>query len=204
MHSGAYLVILITITFIGLPVLGCMSSGQHQLSAEIQPADSTKSVPALSLADQQALQPCIIDLKQPKLIALEQSLSISKHSSRTHLTSYYVAFSLEGLSEPVDMRQIEQTRTISLEGNSCTLLSPTQVQELAQQQFKIRHKDLMSLYQGRQEAVWNDIVNRWEQNHYVSGPGDHPFLLDIEDIWIAKSLKLLLPDYAPIHIRDKI
>ncbi|MBE9103273.1 hypothetical protein [Vacuolonema iberomarrocanum] len=137
------------------------------------------------------LQPCIADLEQPQVLLL---------SSEADRLSYYVAFPTINMETPIDMRQVESLRTISVTDVGCQVLAQAQARELARQLLNIRYEDLIVLWEGDIDAAWGDIVNRWERDHFVSGPGQHPLYVDIEDIWIAKTLNLHLPDYIPLHI----
>ncbi len=139
------------------------------------------------------LQPCIADLEQPQVLSL---------SSKAGQLSYYVAFPTMNMETPIDMRQVESLRTIFATDVCCQVLAQSQAQELAHQLLNIRHKNLIVLWEGNIEAAWGDIVNRWERDHVVSGPGQHPLYLDIEDIWIAKTLNLHLPEYSPLYINS--
>lgn len=139
------------------------------------------------------LQPCITDLEQPQVIPL---------SSQADQPNYYVAFPTTNMETPIDMRQVESLRAISAIDARCQVLAQAQARELAHQLLNIRYKDLMVLWKGDVEAVWGDVVNRWERDHFVSGQGQHPLYLDIEDIWIAKTLNLHLPEYIPLYVNS--
>ena len=155
---------------------------------------STVSIPLRRAAEPGSnleLQPCIADLEQPQVLLL---------SSEADQLSYYVAFPTIHMETPIDMRQVESLRTISVTDVDCQILAQAQAQELADQLLNIRYENLIILWEGNIDAAWSDVVNRWERNHFVSGPGQHPLYLDIEDIWIAKTLDLHLPDYIPIYI----
>lgn len=135
------------------------------------------------------LQPCVADLEQPQVFPL---------FSEVDQLSYYTAFSASNVDTPTDIREVESLRTIVVTDGRCQVLAPAQA--LARQLLNIRYKDLMVLWEEDIDAAWGNIVNRWERDHFVSGPGQHPLYLDIEDIWIAKTLNLHLPDYIPIYI----
>ncbi|MEO1095777.1 MAG: hypothetical protein AAFX01_12850 [Cyanobacteria bacterium J06638_28] len=156
------------------------------------------------LEDSENLQLCIEDLENPQFLQLHQALSALPEDSGETQTSYYVAFSTFDGNELVDMRQVQELRTIATMGDRCQILSQAESEGLAKQLLEHIHNDVITLYQGDIEAAWSNIVNRWEQDHAVSGSGDHPLLLAIEDIWMARTLDLPLPDYIPIHISEAI
>ncbi|MDB9528171.1 hypothetical protein PN498_19420 [Oscillatoria sp. CS-180] len=141
------------------------------------------------------LQSCIADLEKPQVFVL---------SSEANRQSYYMAFPAINRTTPIDMRQVDSLRTIFVTDISCQVLTQAQAQALADQLLNSRYRDLMVLWEGDIDAAWGDIVNQWERDHAVSGPGEHPLYLDSADIWIAKTLNLHLPDYIPVHINSPI
>jgi hypothetical protein len=164
---------------------GVKSSGNVNLPSKIAAEPGSKL----------ELQPCITDLEQPQVIPF---------STQANLPNYYVAFPAIkiNMKTPIDIRQVKSLRAISTIDARCQILAQAQARKLAHQLLSIRYKDLMTLWKGDIESVWGDVVNRWERDHFVSGQGDHPLYLDIEDIWIAKILNLNLPEYIPLYINS--
>ncbi len=165
-------------------------------SSTLSVAELVPEAPKIDARLQQ-LQPCLVDLEMPQLFPL--ALSLSPNISDPE-TEYFVAFSTKTLPDPQDVGKAKDLRTITLAAEQCQTLPQVQAQALATRVLNRIYKDQIALYKGDLDSAWSDIVNRWERDHSVSGPGDHPLVLAIEDIWVAKTLNLHLPDYVPIHI----
>ncbi len=149
------------------------------------------------------LQSCIEDLSQPELLSLSlEGVDLPTEVADSYSDTYYVAYAADEIRNAQDVGQVQHFRTISQSQSpsGCQILSDDPAQDLATALLKHRHQDQVALHQGDLAAAWGSVVNRWERDHYVTGPGDHPFRLAIEDIWIARTLNMPLPDSAPIHV----
>ncbi len=160
------------------------------------PAPETPRIDATQLKQ---LQPCLVDLEVLQLSPLELAPAANTFGE----TAYYVAYSTKALPDPKDIGKVKDLRTIALTAGQCQTLAPDQVQALATQALKNNrnYQEQLALHKGDQGLAWSAIVNRWERDHHVSGPGNHPLVLSIEDIWAAKTLNLLLPDYVPVYAK---
>lgn len=182
---------------------GCVPPSQDaqlpkQTSAPTTAVEFSTPTPETPRVDTtQQLHPCLADLEGTLLLPLNLAPSANTSSE----TAYYVAYSTKALPDPKDIGKVKDLRTIALTAGQCQTLPLDQVQALAKQALKNNknYQEQLTLHQGNQGLAWSAIVNRWERDHYVSGPGNHPLVLSIEEIWAAKTLNLDLPDYLPVY-----
>lgn len=171
-----------------------------QTATPTPPVESSTPAPESPRVDRPPqLQPCLVDLEGPLLLPLQ--LTPSAHISNQ--TAYYVAYSTKTLADSKDIGKVKALRTLALTTGQCQILTLDQAQTLAKQALKNNrnYQEQLALHQGNQGPAWSAMVNRWERDHYVSGPGDHPLVLSLEEIWMAKTLNLDLPDYLPVYAR---
>lgn len=198
-----------------LPSIGCSAWTQANVPSVRAETVAPRSVsspepirPDSSVPDAtqlRSLQPCL--KKRSKLQVLHLSFrrvdgpGNDQQEPQTNAI-YFSAYSSPSIDRPYlfETGKVPKFTAIALAANQCSILKRSAAKALAKKLIGARYPDLTRLSNGDLEAVKGDVVNQWEQDRRVSGADDAPFEIDIEDIWAFTTLKLGLPDYAPIKV----
>ena len=175
-------------------ILGCQTTPSAPGNSASNAASETIPTQKTTTQKSEGLPNCIQEA------ALDRIVTLGNSPQSDPQKTYYVTFSTQDLEDPKDIGKVKSFLTLSTLNDQCETLSKEEAIALAQEFFKLDYVSEYPLEKGRVDATWGNVVNRWERDHYVLGPGDHPLVLGIRDVWIARTLDLSLPDYVPIYI----
>lgn len=187
-----------------LPWVGfaCFPTRISEQASSVEQTDERSVQTNISPEQQQALLSCLKRGSNARILPLNFPQAKTALGNNAPPQRYFVGYFTNLQSNPYRLQGIKGFIPLTLKGSRCQVLNLSAARDVAKALIMARYKDQFALADSDWQIVRGDIVNRWERDHYVSGPGNHPLVLDIEDIWTFITLGLSLPDYLPIEIRQ--